>query len=66
MARHDRITFALLVSIATLALFGAVSFGVQRQERYECQHWQSQADARPGIQFAPWQFEQCDAYKISI
>jgi len=61
-----RVALAVALPALAVTLYSVIAVCVQRQEIHECLTWQAQADALPSIQFAPWQFRQCDAYNISI
>ena len=51
-----------------LLLFGLsvlISKGFDRQEKWECQKWQQQAENFEGFYWTDWQIEQCKD-KITI
>lgn len=60
------IALAVAIPACAISLYCLIAVAVQRHEVHECLVWQAQARDIPAIQHAPWQFEQCDTYDISI
>lgn len=60
-------TQAILFSSIAFALFGAVAYiGIDRQEKMECEFWQTEATQYPQYYLTHWQKDQCDHFGVSI
>jgi hypothetical protein len=56
------IQIAIVAIIAIVLGFAGLVYGLERQERYECAKWESQAKELKGFYLTDWQKSQCSQY----
>lgn len=56
----------LLVMVGFIASLLLMSWGMDRNERVECNSWKAQSAQFPAFYLTKWQKEQCDTQGIAI